>query len=77
MTWQERERQRDLARGRLFVKILTAYGYGCLATGAGAGAFDGQFNLSEINVLLFSVGLALHAVAIYFTREGEGDADQS
>lgn len=75
--WHERQRRRELARGRLFVKLLTAYGYGCLATGAGAGALDGQFDVAEVNMILFAVGLALHAAALYFTREGDGDADQS
>jgi hypothetical protein len=77
MTWQERENRKSLARQRVFAKMLTAYGYGCLAAGAGAGALDGAFHLAEVNLVLFMAGLALHAVAIYITPEGADDADQS
>ncbi|HEV7229437.1 hypothetical protein [Brevundimonas sp.] len=76
MTWQERERRKNQARQTAFAKIITAYGYGCLAAGAGIGALDGRFQLSEINALLFAVGLALHALAIYIAPEGSDDADQ-
>lgn len=77
MKWQEREKRRELARTRLFVKLLTTYGYGCLAAGTSFALLEGVFAIERLNVPLFMAGLAIHALAIYVTPEGDEDADQS
>jgi hypothetical protein len=55
----------------------TTYGYGCLAAGTSFALLEGAFVVERLNVPLFMVGLAIHALAIYVTPEGDEDADQS
>lgn len=62
---EERKLQARLAHLR---KILTAYGYGCLAAGFAALLSGGDLN--EVNPLFLMVGLAMHAWAIYLGDMG-------
>ncbi len=62
--YQRNEKEGDarLAFGR---KLLTAYGYGLLAAGAGGPFLESGPAVPEVNALLFALGLVFHAVALY------------
>lgn len=58
----EKDGDARLAFGR---KLLTAYGYGLLAAGAGGPFLESGPAIPEVNALLFALGLAFHALAVY------------
>lgn len=62
--YQRRKKEGD-ARLAFSRKLLTAYGYGVLAAGAGSPFLEGGPTVPEVNVLLFTLGLAFHALALY------------
>jgi hypothetical protein len=71
----EQDKKAGEARLALVRRLVTAYGYGVLAAGAGGPILDPGGVFPKLNMVLLGLGLALHAVAIYLAPVGTDAKD--